>query len=106
MTVSSHAPAATAPVGIDIEKIHPFKDSILRKVLTRLKKTFLEAFRNTPDKYMEIFFRFWTLKESRIKHSGLGLSMPLTDFSFTLDLSREPPESPAHKKGFILPAAH
>ncbi len=94
--------AATAPVGIDIEKIHPFKDSILRKVLTPPEKTFLEAFRNTPDKYMEIFFRFWTLKESRIKHSGLGLSMPLTDFSFTLDISREPAGVTCSQKGLYF----
>ena len=81
---------ADTPIGIDIEKIHPFRDSILRKVLTPSEQEFLNTFRENTDAYNEIFYRFWTLKESRIKESGMGLSMPLTDFSFELDLTREP----------------
>lgn len=83
---------APEPIGIDIEKIHPFRDSILRKVLTPDEKAFLDTFREMPDRYTEVFYRFWTLKECRIKQSGMGLSMPLTDFSFQLDLSSEPPK--------------
>ena len=82
--------AAGLPVGLDIERIRPFKDNILRKVLTPAEKDFLEAFRQDPAAYEQCFYRFWTLKESRIKQSGLGLSMPLDSFSFKLDLSKEP----------------
>ncbi len=81
---------AEIPIGLDIEQIHPFKDSILRKVLTPAEKDFLETFRHDPAAYEQCFYRFWTLKESRIKQSGLGLSMPLDSFSFELDLSEEP----------------
>lgn len=80
-----------SPVGVDIEKIGRFNDHILRKLLTDEEKIFLESLKNNKEKYEEFFYRFWTLKESRIKHSGLGLAMPLTDFTFKFDLSNDEP---------------
>lgn len=92
----------TSPIGIDIEKLHPFKDSILRKVLTEEEKNYLNCFRNDPRAYTECFYRFWTLKESRIKQSGMGLSMPLTDFYFRLDLSTEHPNIFCSEEGLYF----
>ncbi len=71
---------ADVPIGLDLEKIRPFRPAILRKVLTQEEQEIV-AQSADPTEY---FFRFWTLKESRIKQAGRGLSMPLTDFSFTL----------------------
>ena len=34
------------------------------------------------EKYEEIFYRFWTLKESYVKRSGQGMTAKLTDFAF------------------------
>ena len=73
-----------SPVGIDAEKIRPFRDSFLRKVLTKAESEvyhqLTEAF---PEKREELLFRYWTLKESFIKYTGEGLSRSLTDISFS-----------------------
>ena len=60
------------------------------KVLTDEEKAFLFSFKSDEEKYKEMFCRFWTLKESRIKHCGMGLSMAMTDFSFKFDFETNP----------------
>lgn len=77
-------------LGVDVEDIAPFRETIFRRVLTTTEQEFLLQFREKEDLYREYFYRFWTLKESRIKEAGMGLAMPMTDFSFEIDLSREP----------------
>ena len=78
-------------IGVDVEEVRSFNENIIRKVLTEEEKAYLASFKDEPTKYEEMFYRFWTLKESRIKHSGLGLAMPLTDFSFRFDLTGSMP---------------
>lgn len=78
-------------IGMDMEQIHTFSPAILKKVLTLKEMEYLEQFKDVPSLYEECFFRFWTLKEAFIKQSGKGLSIPLTDFSFDMDISTVPP---------------
>ena len=40
-----------------------------------------------PERRHDRFFAYWTLKESYIKARGLGLAIPLSQFSFELDAS-------------------
>ena len=42
-----------------------------------------------PDQQRRLFFEFWTLKEAFIKARGMGLSIPLDGFAFSL-----PPDLP------------
>lgn len=77
-------------IGIDVEKIRPFRDSVIRKALTADEQNFLRQMSTDDRSHWEWFFRLWTLKESRIKHSGMGLSMPLDSFSFQYNLDKSP----------------
>ena len=73
-----------SPVGLDLETVAPFPDSMLRRVLTERERQFLQQFKDDRRRYLTMFYRFWTLKESRIKQNGCGLSMDMTGFSFDL----------------------
>lgn len=77
-------------IGVDVEDIARFQESIFRRVLTPEEKEFLEQYREQEDMFREYFYRFWTLKESRLKEAGHGLAMPMTDFSFQIDASCDP----------------
>ena len=72
------------PVGLDLEMVAPFPESMLHRVLTPDEQQFLQQFRDDRQRYQTMFYRFWTLKESRIKQNGCGLSMDMTSFSFDL----------------------
>lgn len=50
--------------------------------------------RLSVEKQRERFFAYWTLKESYIKARGLGLSLPLKDFSILLREEGESSEEP------------
>jgi 4'-phosphopantetheinyl transferase len=72
------------PLGVDIENVG------LRRVTSDLANGFFAA-DETRDLYAlpsvlqhDRFFQYWTLKESYIKARGMGLSIPLDQFSFDL----------------------
>jgi len=55
----------------------------------------IAALRQLPvEQQHERFFAYWTLKESYIKARGLGLNLPLKDFSILLREEGEPPKEP------------
>lgn len=66
--------------GVDIERIRPYKDSILRRVLSEEELAYFTKGGKSPYD----FFRFWTLKESFVKTTGEGLRRPLTEIKFQL----------------------
>ncbi len=77
-------------IGADVEEIREYFPPVLRKVFTEEERTFFERMSVSEDAAQEWFFRFWTLKESRIKFAGMGLAMALTDFSFSFDTTTDP----------------
>lgn len=82
--VTACALAMASQIGMDIENYH-------RKIdLTIADRYFSESeseyLKKCPDRdKQEVFFDIWTLKESYIKARGMGLSIGLDKFSFTID---------------------
>ena len=72
-------------VGVDVEEID--RGGELVDIADRHFSEFeLRALRALPSsRQNRRFFELWTLKESYIKARSLGLSIPLDQFSFTLD---------------------
>lgn len=52
-----------------------------------------------PSRQRERFFSYWTLKESYIKARGLGLAIPLEQFSFLLEEGQGEREQEPHPGG-------
>lgn len=80
----------TKPIGVDAEKIHPFPEALLRRLLTPEEKIFFEQISTSETLRQEWLYRYWTLKESYLKQTGSGLSVPLTNVSFQFDCSVQP----------------
>jgi 4'-phosphopantetheinyl transferase len=83
------------PFGCFAQKVPvPFCPSCLdlaRRFFAAPEIAFLEQ--APPERQPGLFLEFWTLKEAYIKARGLGLSMPLADFAFTL-AGPQPPAAP------------
>jgi 4'-phosphopantetheinyl transferase len=77
-------------IGVDVELIQEFKDSLPKRVLSEEEQEFLMKHQADEAQYREQFFRFWTLKESYIKWDGRGFFKEPRDISFELDLSKDP----------------
>lgn len=76
---------ADTEIGVDAEKKDEVNEKIFRRVFTSSEQELLKSRKENEEEYRESFYRLWTLKESRIKQNGSGMSMPLTDFSFTFE---------------------
>jgi len=70
-------------VGIDVEKRRPLNDleQLSQQVFSDQEMTDLLSI-DCKQERISRFFTYWTLKEAYIKARGLGLSLPLKEFSF------------------------
>ena len=68
-------------VGCDVEKIRDTDFRIAGHFLTDEEQEFLEKTNNLEEK-TNLFFRFWTLKESFLKATGMGMKLSMKDFMF------------------------
>lgn len=73
------AVAAGGPVGVDVERVRPVADALV--VAERFfARGEVEQLRSSPDDQAETFLTLWTRKESYLKATGMGLSVPLSGF--------------------------
>ena len=72
------------PCGIDIEKINPIDYMDIAKRYYAPEE-YNYVINCEEKKRLHRFYEVWTLKESRIKCSGQGVSLPLNSFSMKLD---------------------
>jgi 4'-phosphopantetheinyl transferase len=63
------------PVGVDIESIREFHDSLVHYTMNEAEQRQIE---NAPNA-AEAFIRFWTMKEAALKLAGTGISNNLKD---------------------------
>lgn len=69
-------------VGIDVERIGTFRSAVARRVLTEKEIEFLETL--AEHERGEMFYRFWTLKESYLKLDGSGLARDPREVEFQM----------------------
>ncbi len=67
------------PVGIDIEQIRPCKESLVKRFFSEAERAYVEQLQGVA------FTAIWTLKESFVKATGMGLSLGLENFSVEQD---------------------
>ena len=82
----SYAMASFADVenGCDIERIKECDMKIARRFYSPVEVEILEAEKD-ENKRQELFYRFWTLKESYMKLTGQGMALALNSFSVYLN---------------------
>ena len=71
-------------IGIDIEKIKDADLKIAKRFFAEEEYKYLGRFTDKEKQNRE-FYRLWTLKESFMKVTGLGLKLPLNQFCINID---------------------
>ena len=66
------------PVGCDIERTAQAHEKLAERFFAPAELEYLRSF--SDDALNREFFRLWTMKESYIKMTGEGLTLPLSDF--------------------------
>ena len=84
------AVASSEALGVDVENVR--RDSgdvdLAHRYFAPSEVAALTA--HPSERQRDVFFDFWTLKESYIKARGMGLSLPLDGFAFTLSPQQPP----------------
>lgn len=70
-------------IGCDIEKVTEIDLDIAKKFFFREEYENIAALPASEERN-ELFFRYWTLKESFMKATGLGMKLPLDSFSILI----------------------
>ena len=71
------------PVGCDVELMRPIKKNIAKRFFFGSEYERI-AGAKTEEERLDLFFRYWTLKESFMKATGLGFKLPLDEFCISI----------------------
>lgn len=87
-----------APIGIDIERVRALEHGdIAARYFCASEAAWIDT-RPSEEERRTAFFQTWTLKEAVVKATGLGMSLPLTEFEISADAPPRivvpPPGSP------------
>ena len=66
-------------VGCDIQEIRPYNPKVAKRNYSQKETEFIEKSHNKD----ESFIRFWALKESVLKFTGMGISGGLSNYDFS-----------------------
>jgi 4'-phosphopantetheinyl transferase len=73
---------ARAEIGVDVERVRPFKEDVAERFFSRREAATLKAL--PASEQLDAFYRCWARKEAIVKAIGEGLSHPLDSFDVTL----------------------
>lgn len=71
-------------IGNDIERVRPGKLRVAEHFFAEEEKAWLYQAKR-PEEQESRMFRIWTIKESFLKVTGLGMSLPLRDFTVFME---------------------
>ncbi|MEL7608799.1 MAG: 4'-phosphopantetheinyl transferase superfamily protein [Bacillota bacterium] len=84
------------PLGVDIQRLRPVSPELYLRFFTREECSYILS--KGGEARTSAFFELWTLKESYLKATGLGLTLALSAFSIAVGepvrLVREGPHEP------------
>ncbi|WP_022764488.1 4'-phosphopantetheinyl transferase family protein [Butyrivibrio sp. XPD2006] len=72
-------------IGVDIEKIKHFKDSLVNYVFGEDDQNLAKELMDSENDADKVYTRLWTVKESIMKHSGKGIAMEPKGISLRLE---------------------
>ncbi|AHV96496.1 4'-phosphopantetheinyl transferase family protein [Paenibacillus sabinae] len=70
-------------IGVDIEEIRPIELDIAERFFAPME--YRRLIRESKSRQLEYFYDLWTLKESYLKATGAGLTLPLDSFEIHKD---------------------
>lgn len=67
-------------IGVDVQEYRNVKERVAERFFTGQEKEQLRALKADTEEYEKLFFRLWSVKESYIKFTGLGMKQGLDTF--------------------------
>ena len=75
-------------VGVDVQEYRKVKESVAERFFTGQEKEELRALKADTEEYEKLFIRLWSVKESYIKFTGLGMKQGLDTFVIDWETGR------------------